>query len=280
VDDAPLAQRLREHLLDRGDQAGRTVGDDQQRAGQAAVFQVGEEVVPGVGRLPGARCQADERGLALGGDAPGGEHRLGRGAGVHAEEAGVQEQVIQRHLIQAAQRPRLVLILDGLADRRDGGLGDRGLVAERVRQGRLDVADRQAPDEGRDDQGLQRIGPGHMTAEQARSERLGRAAQLGPGQPHRPGGRLDRHVPVAVTRTGTGVFGDRGTGIPVPAGELGDLGFQRGLHQQLRAEPGDLLQDLRQRPVSGEQVIDMAVDTVGRRYSNRHGRGSFPSMSW
>ena len=35
------------------------------------------------------------------------------------------------------------------------------------------------------------------------------------------------------------------------------------------------LQDLRQRPVLGEQLVDVAVDTVGRRYSNRHGRGSF-----
>jgi hypothetical protein len=52
------------------------------------------------------------------------------------------------------------------------------------------------------------------------------------------------------------------------AQELGDLGFQRGLHQQLGAEPGDVLQDLRQRAALGEQLIDVVADTVCRRYSN------------
>ena len=119
-----------------------------------------------------------------------------------------------------------------------------------------------------------------MRAEQAGRERLGGAAQLRPGQCDRPGGRLDGHLPVPVTGTRPGIFGQRGRGVAVPAEELGDLGFQGGLHQQLRAEPGHLLQDLRQRPVRGEQLIDVAVDTVGRRYSNRHGCRSFPSVSW
>jgi hypothetical protein len=280
VDQAPLAQRPGVGLLDRGDQPGRPVGDDQQRAGQAAGGQVGEEVVPGVGGLPGAGRQAGERGLALGGDAPRGQHRLGRGARVHPEEAGVQEQVVQHDAVQGAGRPCLVLVLDLLAHRRHGGLGDRGLVAERVGQGGLDVADRQAADEGRDDEGFEGIRPGHVAAEQAGRERLGGAAQLGPGQRDRPGSGLDRHVPVAVTRTGPGVFGQLGAGVAAPAEELGDLGLEGGLHQQLRAEPGHLLQDLRQRPVLGEQAIDVAVDTVGRRYSCRHGCRSFPSMSW
>src|SRR5262249_48809708 len=38
---------------------------------------------------------------------------------------------------------------------------------------------------------------------------------------------------------------------------------------------GHLLQDLRQRPVRGEQLIDVVADTASRRYSDRHGRGSF-----
>ena len=102
MDETALTQCLRVGLLDRGDQAGGAVGDDQQRGGQAAVFQVGQEGVPGVGGLAGAGGQADERGLAAGGDAPGGQHRLGRGAGVHPEEAGVQEQVVQGDAVQAA----------------------------------------------------------------------------------------------------------------------------------------------------------------------------------
>ena len=56
MDKAALAQGLGVGLLDRGDQARGAVGDDQQRGGQAPVFQVGEEVVPGVGGLPGARA--------------------------------------------------------------------------------------------------------------------------------------------------------------------------------------------------------------------------------
>ena len=64
-------------------------------------------------------------------------------------------------------------------------------------------------------------------------------------------------------------------GVTVPAEELGHLSFQRGLHQQLGTEPGHLLQDLRQRTILGEQLIDVVADTVSRRYSDRHGRGSF-----
>jgi hypothetical protein len=78
VNQTALAERSGEGLLDRGDQAGRPVGDDQQRRAQAAVFEVGEEAVPGIGGLAGAGRQADERGLAAGGDAPGRQHRLGR----------------------------------------------------------------------------------------------------------------------------------------------------------------------------------------------------------
>jgi hypothetical protein len=72
---------------------------------------------------------------------------------------------------------------------------------------------------------------------------FGRASATGPG------GRLDRHLPVPITRSGPRIAGQRRTRITVPAEELGDLGLQRRLHQQLRAEPGDLLQDLLDRPV-------------------------------
>src|SRR5712691_11549004 len=62
---APLPERLGVGLLDRGDQPGRAVADDQQRGGQAPVGEISQEAVPGVGGLPGAGRQADERGLAL-----------------------------------------------------------------------------------------------------------------------------------------------------------------------------------------------------------------------
>jgi hypothetical protein len=152
MNQASLTQRLGVDLLDRTDQARRAVTDDQQRAGQAATAQAREEVLPGVEGLTGARAQADEGGLAIGGDTPGGQHRLGRRAGVHAEERRVQEQVAEGDVVKAAPRPGLVLILDGLADGRDSGLGDRGLIAQRIRQGGLHIAGRQAPDERGDHQ--------------------------------------------------------------------------------------------------------------------------------
>jgi len=100
-------------------------------------------------------------------------------------------------------------------------------------------------------------------AEQPGRERLGGAPQLGPGQRHRPGGRLDRHFPVAVAAARTRVLRQPSTGITVAAQELGDLGLQGCLHQQLRAEPGHLLQDLRQRPILSEQVVDLGMDAIG-----------------
>src|SRR6266581_3106030 len=48
------------------------------------------------------------------------------------------------------------------------------------------------------------------------------------------------------------------------AEELGDLGLEGGLHQQPRAEPGDIFEDLRQLLVLGEQLVDVAVDALGR----------------
>src|SRR5205823_10901942 len=116
--------------------------------------------------------------------------------------------------------------------------------------------------------------------EQAGCERLGGAAQLRPGQLHRPGGGLDGHVPVPVPGTWAGIVAGRGPLVPVAAEELGDLGFEGGLHQQLRAEPGDVFQDLRELLILGEQLIDVAADTVSRGYSVWHGRRSFPSMTW
>ena len=73
--------------------------------------------MPGIGGLPGARSHADERGLAAGGDPPRGQDRLGRGAGVHPEERGVQEQVIRRDAAEPETRPGGVLPLDLPADR-------------------------------------------------------------------------------------------------------------------------------------------------------------------
>jgi hypothetical protein len=53
----------------RGQQPGRAVADDQQRAAQALLTQIGEEPFPCVTGLGGRGVQPDEHGLALGSDA-------------------------------------------------------------------------------------------------------------------------------------------------------------------------------------------------------------------
>jgi hypothetical protein len=231
MDKAPLAQRRRHGALGGADQPGRAVGDDQQRAGQAALAQVTQEPVPRVARLPGRGVQADERRLAPGGDPPRGQHRLGRRVGVVLEEAGVQEQVVQLDAIQPPVPPRLVLGPDLLADPRHRRLADRRVRAARLRQGRLCVPDRQPADEPGDNQGLQRVGLGYPGPEQGRGELLRRAAQLRPLQRNRPRGGLDGHRAVPVAHAVAGRLAGRGPLIAVPAQERGDLGLQRRLQQ-------------------------------------------------
>ena len=52
-------------------------------------------------------------------------------------------------------------------------------------------------------------------------------------------------------------------GVAVAAEELGDLGLQGGLQDQLGAEAGDVLEHLGQVPVLGEQGVDVSADAVG-----------------
>ena len=121
---------------------------------------------------------------------------------------------------------------------------------------------------------------GLLDREQPRRERLRGAAQLGPGQRHRPGGGLDGDFPAPVVRAGTRILAGRGPLVTVPAEELSDLGLQRGLHEQPRAEAGDVLQDLPQPLVMSKQLVDVAADALCRGYPLWHGRRSFPSMTW
>ena len=69
----------------------------------------------------------------------------------------------------------------------------------------------------------------------------------------------------------------RGPLVAVAAEELGHLGLQRGLHQQLRAEPGHLLQDLRQLagPEANSSSIWRRIRSVG---DTRTGTGVGPSL--
>src|SRR5215218_2748743 len=85
VDQAALPQAVGEAHLDRADQPRRPVGDHQQRRSQPAVHQLTQEAGPGVVALAGPRGQPDQHRTALGGQAPGAQHRLGPSAGMHPE---------------------------------------------------------------------------------------------------------------------------------------------------------------------------------------------------
>ena len=176
--------------------------------------------------------------------------------------AGVQVQVLQFDFGQAGGAPGVELGLDGLADAACGRLRQRRLRSQRLGQGRLHVAGGQAAYVPADHQRLQRVGAGDVLAQQPGRERDLGAAQLGPLQGDRPGGGLDgdRLVAVAVARPGVRV-----ALVAVTAEEHADLGLQRALQHQPEAQASDLLQDLGKRLVGGEQLLDLAADTVSRR---------------
>ena len=144
------------------------------------VGQVLEEPSPGVGGLGRPRPKAEEDRLAVGVDAPGGQHRLGLGLGVHLEEAAVQVEVVEPHRGQVAPAPGVELGPKALADPADGGAADGRLLAEDLGQHRLHVTVRQPPHPAGDDQRFQRVGPGDALAEQLLAQRRMRVAQLRP----------------------------------------------------------------------------------------------------
>ena len=108
VDQTSLAQALRQHDLARPDQPRCTVGDDEQRRGEATADEVGEEPGPGVMALGLPWGEPDQHRRTFGGDAPGAQHRLGRGSRVELEVRSVEEQVVEvrRSEDHGSARPR------------------------------------------------------------------------------------------------------------------------------------------------------------------------------
>jgi hypothetical protein len=181
---------------------------------------------------------------------------------VHPEVGAVQEQVLQLDPAQIPQLPGVELGLDRLTDAADGRLRQRRLWTQRLGQRGLHVANRQAADEPRQHQRLQRVGTRHALAEQPGRERLGGTAQLGSFQHHRPGGGLDLKLGVAVAIPDAVTVA---TLVAVAAQELAHLGVHGGLDDQPHAEAGDLLQDLPQVLLGGEQLVDLGADAFDSR---------------
>jgi hypothetical protein len=140
VDQTALTQAAGHFAFHRPDQSVPAICDGQQRWAQSAFAELVEEIGPGVDRFRAARGQPDQDRGAGGGDAPGGQHRLGAGAGMHAEIRAVQEQVIQLEVLQTPGGPRGELVFDRLTDPRDRRLRQRGFRAEGISQRGFDIA--------------------------------------------------------------------------------------------------------------------------------------------
>jgi hypothetical protein len=52
--------------------------------------------------------------------------------------------------------------------------------------------------------------------------------------------------------------------VALTAQELGDLGLDRGLHQQTHPEAGHLLQHFAQLPLGAEQLVYVSADPLDR----------------
>ena len=131
--------------------------------------------------------QSAPRDVVVVGEPPGDEHALLRPVGAHREEDGVEEERRETDLVEVAALEGLEALAKLLADPRGGRLrqlAEPGLLAER-----LDVAHREAADEGADHHRPQRLGPQHLRGawEQPRGERLGGLSDLGD---------LDRKLPL------------------------------------------------------------------------------------
>jgi hypothetical protein len=143
MDQAALPQRGRPDLLDRADQPGGAVGDDQQRRAQPAACRSRGNPRQASVELGGGAIQANQDRLAVGGDRPGAQHRLGAGPVVVAEMGAVHEHTQRVQADQRAGPPGGELALDGFADPADRRARHGRLRAERLRQAGLHVPGRQ-----------------------------------------------------------------------------------------------------------------------------------------
>ena len=186
MDQAALPQRAWERQLDGATQPGRAVGDDQQRRTQPAGGEVLQEPGPWIGALVAAWCQPNQH-RATGGDhAPGDQDRLRGRAGVIAEMAAIQEQIVQLYAAEVAGGEGVELVFDRLADPAHRRLAEGRLGPERLGQRRLHIAHRQATDEAgqpRASNALVRLTPlpsSRDTKGSLVSRSLGRSSTTGP----------------------------------------------------------------------------------------------------
>ena len=195
---APWKERLQ-----RLDQAGVLVGDDQPHPGQAALLRRGQEAAPEHLVLAVADVEAEDLPGAVGGD-PGGDHDGHRHdladvlAVAHVQVGRVEVDVGELDVVQRPGAERADDLVQAGADPRDLGLGDPGVDAQRLDQV-VDAAGRDAVDVGLHHHRVQRLVDPAAGLEDRREERA--LAQLGDpqldvaglgGQQPRPGARCVR----------------------------------------------------------------------------------------
>jgi len=107
VGETALPRRAREAFLDRADQAGRAVGDDQQRIGQAAPSYVLEELAAARRVLLAPWRQVEKYLMAVRQHTPGGQHRLARLPQMQPLGDAVDKQVDRTRTDRGWQTPRI-----------------------------------------------------------------------------------------------------------------------------------------------------------------------------
>src|SRR5215216_7964958 len=108
--------------------------------------QVAPQLQPVLVRFAHPEHHLKQHALAFLGEAPGDEHALLRPVGAHREEDGVEEERREADLVERAALERLEALAQLRADPRRGRL--RELAEPGLLQERLDVAHREAADEG------------------------------------------------------------------------------------------------------------------------------------
>src|SRR5437867_8044149 len=268
--EAALAQRPREARLDRADQPRRPVGDDEQRVGQPAAFEILEEGRATRRVLLSARRQVQQDLLTVVGDPPGTEHCFPRQASVQPLGHPVDEQIGDREFAEVPSGEGFVLLpepLGHLADRR----ATQHAGAARIANRRFDVPRAQPTREPLYRQALELRCAARQAGPYARRERLGAIGHLRHAILDGPlrGGEPAAAIAIAVAGAGR-----RPILVVAAAHRGGDLRFQRLLHDLAHGQ----LQQFGARIAVGDALAQQLIKLLARplrcRYSSGHGDAS------
>src|SRR5262249_59278598 len=116
MDQAALAERARKARLNRADESGRAVGDDEEWIDQAAALEILEEGSAARCVLVRPRREMEQHLVPLLRDTPRAEHRLAGQPHVQALGDAVDEEIGDDELSEVAAREGFVLLPQALGD--------------------------------------------------------------------------------------------------------------------------------------------------------------------